>query len=132
MLHLEPCGKAVEWTVALRQARDDAGLVPVDRAAVLGEGPALDDYPRIQADIGGLDFQTCPLACFGKRTHGPSLGRGVRSERNHIVAPISAMLPGPGVPLKHNLLGRLGRVQVNVAEELVAFTNAESGLGIFK
>src|SRR5712692_3798096 len=61
-----------------------------------------------------------------------SLGRAVPSPRDHILPPVGSMLPSVRLPLKHDLLGWFGRIQVKVAKELVAFADEQSGFGVFK
>src|SRR6185369_5007442 len=104
------------------------GLVPVNGAVVLGEGPTGDHGAGLQADFLRIDLQAHPLALLRQRARLAALGGVVPAEGDQVLTPVGAVLPGVAVPLEHDLPRRLGRVEVDVGEQLVALADHQPGV----
>src|SRR5262249_21767320 len=124
-LQLQPGAERVEGEVALRRARDVAAAVPPGRPAALCVRQPRDDHARLEANSTGRDHQLDPDARGGQRSEAQPLGAVVAAERDEVLAPVSAVLPVTAVPLHHDLLRRVLRVEVDVSEERVTRPDAQ-------
>src|SRR6516162_10432409 len=61
-----------------------------------------------------------------------ALSRAIRAPGDQVLAPERSMLPRACIPLQHDFFGRLGRIQIDVAEKLVAIADMESRLSVFE
>ena len=124
-------GERIKKLPVLRGLGRDAGLVPVDRAAVLGERPAVDDRARLELELGDRHFQPHPLL-RGRQVADPEpLGRAVGTPVDHVLAPVRAVRPAPlRVPLEHQLRGRIRRVDINISKQRVAGADLELAPGV--
>ena len=105
---------------------DDAGLVPVDRSVDLGEGPAVELGSGLEANSLGRNLDPDPFSGFGELAHlmvGCSMLSG---EEGLVFAPGCPVLPGAIVELQLDRLWRLGRVEIDVGEELRVFRDFET------
>ena len=97
-----------------------AGLVPIDRAVELGEGPAVEHRADFETDLGRFDLQQHPLAGLGQLAHGDPAG-GVRlAPGDQVFAPVGAVFPSAVVELQHDLLRRILGIEIDVGEQPIA------------
>ncbi len=117
---------------ALGRARLDADAVPDRGAAVLGERDAVDRAARGEADGVRGDAEVDPCA-GGREVAEAGAGGGVRlTPGDPVVPPEGAVLPvavAVGVPLEHELGGRVVRVDPDGGDEDVAVADAERFVG---
>ena len=127
--HSQPAPEGEETALVAGVRAAHARVVPVHRAAELGEGPAVHFGPGLQPHGFGRHFQADPLARRGQGPHGPATGRLVAPPLNPVLAPVGPMLPIAAVELEHNLVGLVFRVQIDVGEQHVAFANHQRRIG---
>ena len=108
--------------------REDAGLVPVDGAVELSEGPAEDFVAGFESDVGGFDFEADPFSGFREFAVGFSFGGVVLAPIDEIFPPVGAVIPDAVIPLEHDFLRRVLGVEPDVGKKEVAFCD-DVGLG---
>ncbi len=83
-----PGGERVVELAVLGDHGRDAGVVPVDRSAVLGERPAVDDRPGRELEAGGRHLQPHPLAGGRQDAHPQPLGRAILAPVDRVLSPV--------------------------------------------
>ena len=122
----DPGAERVVELSLLRSPGLDAGSVPVNRAVKLGEGPAFDLRSRLEPEPRDRHLQPHPFARGWQFADPEPLGRAVPAPVDSIFTPVGSMRPVPArVPLEHQLLGRLERVDIDISKECIAFAELE-------
>ena len=125
---------------ARTQAASDENGSPVCGLAVTA--PALSQYTVPSNWVNAHPVMTVPgwmptcAASTSSRTHCPELGQlphgatfggTVRAPIDQVLPPVGPVLPLSGVPLQHDLLGGIVRVEVDVGEQLVILADPQAG-----
>ncbi len=118
--------------MALRRLRNDAGLVPVHGTVELRERPAADHRGRLQSHFLSRDFEAHPFALLWQGTDEAALTGVVFAPGDDVVAPVSPVLPFAGVPLEHDLLRRIGWIEIHVSKQRVSAADAQAGVSALK
>ncbi len=107
----------------------NANRVPIGSSAILSESEAADTRTRLYADIGNLHFESSPLSGFGQFAHRMALDGVVAAPADFVGAPIGAVQPVARIPLQHDFLGRIFRIEVDIGEQDIITSHAQVAIG---
>ncbi|NNJ26502.1 hypothetical protein LzC2_25900 [Planctomycetes bacterium LzC2] len=127
-----PCGAGRGEAEFGRRGRLEAGGVPANVAALLGEGQAVDLLAGVDADLGERNFKPRPGRAFRQLALGQA-GGGVRlAEINPVlISPDRPVLPAVllGVHLNHDRLRVAAVFNEDVHEHAVPLPGDDGGAG---
>src|SRR5262249_23141557 len=128
-----PAGQEIVELALLRCPGLQSGPIPVGGAVMLGEGTAVDDGPRRKPQLLRLDFESYPLPGRRQGTDPQSLSRVFFAPRDQVRTPVAPMIPGAcGVPLEHDLLGRIEGIEEDVHKQRVSLADLEPLAGVLE
>src|ERR1051326_1484039 len=108
-----------------------SNVVPGRSPVVERKGHAVQDR-SFQAYYVGGDLETNPQTGRRKNTHIITTRGSIDTPANAVRSPICSMLPIPrrGVPLQHDLRGRIDRIKVNIRHHDVAGVHRKCRCGV--
>src|SRR5437588_59603 len=83
----------------------------------------------IEAELTGRNYEPDPLTAGGQRAHISPAGGAGGAVKDLVDAPEGAVFPRSVIPLQHDFGGRVGWIEINVSDQVVATVHGECRRG---